>query len=170
MLSSMSEPNKGVTSRDRLAPLPESSVILRRVPLPLAGNDRYPWRLLSVLVALAACRGATATVEQLHTLVWALRDERNAEALMSAWNRNAPEMSAFRGYEPDLIGTLRVAQADGLIHQASNGRQQLTGAGDMLLSAFRESGGSLGVQETIIVSLSPISAAAMWRRLGGKTK
>jgi hypothetical protein len=165
----MSELLPGAASHPRLVPPPQHSINLSRVPLPLAGNDRYQWRLLSVLVALAVCRGTTATVEQLHTLVWALRDERNAEVLTSAWNRNASGGSPLRGYEPDLIGTLRVAQADGLINQASNGRQQLTQAGIRLLSAFREAEGSLGTQEAMIASLSPISTAAMWRRLGGTT-
>lgn len=164
----MSEPLHVAASR--LVQPPQRSINLSRVPLPLAGNDRHQWRLLSILVALAACHATAATVEQLHTLVWAIKDERNAEVFVSAWNRNASGASPLRGYEPDLIGTLRVAQADGLISQASSGRQQLTEAGVTLLSAFREAGGTLGTQETMIASLSPISTAAMWRRLGGTTR
>lgn len=158
--------DKADWSRDART-FPERSINLRRVPLPLAGNDRYPWRMLSTLTALEACRGAAASVEQLHTLVWALRDERNAVVLLSEWHRQAARTSVFRGYEPDLLGTLRVAHSDGLVTQSSTGRQQLTDAGRSLLAEFRESGGSLGRQEDLISTLSPIAAAAMWRRLGG---
>lgn len=158
-------PNSAISST-RNSPLPETSINLRRVPQPLAGNDRYPWRLMSILVALRACRGNSATVEQLHTLVWALRDEINAEIFTSEWNRSGSKAAPFRGYEPDLLGTLRLAHTDGLVLQASSGRQHLTEAGDALLSAFRETGGSLGEQETAIYNLSPISATVMWRRLG----
>lgn len=146
------------------------SVSLRRVPLPLPGVDRFLWRILSVLAALTACRGSAASVEQLHTLVWALRSEENARTLESAWNGQAAGVSAFRGYEPDLMASLRVAQADGLIRQAGTGRQELTDSGRAVLTAFNEAGGTLGPQQEILYSLSPITAAGMWRSLGGATR
>jgi hypothetical protein len=144
---------------------PSSPVRLRRVPLPLNGNERYQWRLTSVLVALAACRGKSSTVEQLHTLVWAINDPINAERFESAWH-GAGTSRGVRGYVTGLLDTLRVAQVEGLVEQAANGRQKLSPRGVEVVDAFRDSGGSLGKGDIAITSLAPISSADMWRRLG----
>ena len=65
-------------------------VRLRRVALPLEGSERFQWRLAAVLVALSACRGKSATVEQLHTLVWAINDPANASAPVSYTHLTLP--------------------------------------------------------------------------------
>lgn len=144
---------------------PSSPVRLRRVPLPLNGNERYQWRLISVLVALAACRGKSATVEQLHTLVWAINDPVNAERFESAWH-GATKSRGVRGYVTGLLDTLRVAQVEELVEQAANGRQKLSQRGVEVVRAFREGEGSLGRGDNLITSLAPINSADMWRRLG----
>lgn len=146
----------------------EHPVTLRRVPLPLAGSFRYQWRLSAVLVSLAACRGGAASIEQLHTLVWALRDEESAVQLRDVWNQTATSSARrLRGYVPGLTQTLLVAQAEGLIEQNATGRQTITVAGRELIEKFREHEGSLGPQEAILLELAPFAAASMWRRLGG---
>ena len=144
---------------------PRHTVHIRQVPLPLPGNARSQWRIMSLLEALSSCRGSAATVEQLHTLVWALQDERNATALAAAWSSTGGTPT-FRGYVPDLLPALRLAQHDGLLTQNRNSRQTLTDRGKELLARFRESGGSLGPQQQTIQGLAPINTAAMWRRLG----
>lgn len=146
----------------------EHPVTLRRVPLPLAGSFRYQWRLTAVLVSLAACRGGAASVEQLHTLVWALRDEASALQLRDVWNQSATSSARrLRGYVPGLTQTLLVAQAEGMVEQNTTGRQTITVAGRELIEKFRENDGSLGPQEAILLELAPFAAASMWRRLGG---
>jgi hypothetical protein len=145
---------------------PTTPVRLRRVPLPLEGTERFQWRLAAVLVALAACRGRSATVDQLHTLVWAINDPSNAESLRVAWDGRTPSRPA-RGYVSGLLQTLRVAQIEGLVQQLANGRQKLTVSGSAFVTEMRVAGLSLGDGDELLTQLSPISSAEMTRRLGG---
>lgn len=141
-------------------------VRLRYAPLPLDGSERFQWRLAAVLLALSACRGRSATVEQLHTLVWALNDPANATALESAWNAtDLPRR--IHGYVSGLLQTLRVAQVEGLVEQAANGRQKLTEAGISFVSTMRSSNVTLGPGDDFLSSIRPITSTEMWRRIGG---
>ena len=101
-------PKTGNNSRDAFdfeeLEVPTAPVRLRRVPLPLNGNERYQWRLMSILIALHACRGKSSTVEQLHSLVWAINDPVNADRFEAAWH-NTP-LTPLRGYVAGLLETL----------------------------------------------------------------
>lgn len=141
------------------------NVRLRFVALPLAGNRRHQWQALMVLSALSRCRGQSATVEQLHTLVWALSDERNATAMVRNWGRTGALL--FRGYVPDLLQLLRIMQVEDLIAQESAGRQKIAPAGAEVLSGFLSSGGSLGPAGQVLDELTSLSTASMSRNLGG---
>jgi hypothetical protein len=144
---------------------PVSPVRVRLVPLPLDGNERYQWRLAAVLLALAACRGRSASVEQLHTLVWVMNDPLNADRFEAAWSRHSGGF-ALRGYVTGLLDTLRVAQVEGLVEQAANGRQKLSDTGTEFVRAFRADGGSLGRGDDVLLAIAPITSTEMWRRLG----
>lgn len=144
---------------------PTTPVRLRRVALPLDGAERFQWRMAAVLVALAACRGRSATVDQLHTLVWAINDPSNATVFREAWEGVTPPRRA-RGYVSGLLQTLRVAQAEGLVEQATNGRQKLTTKGVAFVEEMRSGGVDLGDGDELLTDLSPISSAEMSRRLG----
>ena len=133
--------------------------------MPLSASVRHQWRIAAVLIALQLCRGGQATTEQLHTLVWALRDVEGAQILREVWDGSS-RRSYVRGYVPGLLQTLRVGQIDGVIEQQSTGRQSLTDRGRDLIDRFRESEGTLGRQEAILAELAPFTAAGMWRRLG----
>ncbi|MFE6965660.1 hypothetical protein ACFVAJ_11115 [Agromyces sp. NPDC057679] len=145
---------------------PTSPVRLRRVPLPLEGAERFQWRLAAVLIALHACRGKSATVDQLHTLVWVINDPANADVVRLAWEGRKPSRRA-RGYVSGLMQTLRVAHAEGLVEQMANGRQKLSAAGIALVRKMRQEEISLGAGDELLTQLSPISSADMSRRLGG---
>jgi len=155
----------GVIDLDALE-APTTPVRLRRVPLPLEGSERFQWRLAAVLLALNACRGKSATVDQLHTLVWAINDPANADILRLAWDGPTP-FRRPRGYVSGLLQTLRVAQAEGLVEQLANGRQKLTSAGLALVGEMRNEQFSLGAGDELLSQLTPISSADMARRLGG---
>lgn len=153
---------------DDLAPLSEP-VHLRRVPLPLTSTFRYQWRLLMVLLSLQASRTGTASIEQLHTLVWAMSDPRNAERLGLVWNRtSSTNAQRLRGYVPGLIDTLRVAHAEDLVTQTSSGREQLSAAGANFLNSYSSAGGQVRPHQQMVIDLGPFTAAGMWRRLGGE--
>lgn len=146
----------------------DAPVKVRRVPLPLSGNARYQWRIATVLRALSFCRGKSATLEQLHTLVWALADDQNAAVLEEIWESPKDSRRPFRGYVPRLLETLRVLGVEGLVEQAANGRQKLTEAGAELLASIEGDGIALGEGERFLAQLAPISATELWRRLGEK--
>lgn len=144
---------------------PTATARLRYVPLPLAGAQRYQWKALLVLAALARCRGNSATVPQLHTLVWAISDERNGERFARAWASSGHQQ--FRGYTPDLLQILRVTQAEGLVEQQNSGRQKLTPTGRSILDLLAKEAGSSAIPGTILNSYSPVTTLAMNRFLGG---
>lgn len=146
---------------------PLSPVKLSRVPLPLEGSERFQWRLAAVLISLSRCRGKAASVEQLHTLVWAVNDPSNAETLRVAWEGGGASARP-RGYVVGLLQTLRVAHVEGLVEQRGNGRQRLTDAGSDFVSAMANEGVDLGAGQSLLTEIAPISSAEMDRRLGGR--
>lgn len=145
---------------------PTAAVRLRRVALPLQGAERFQWRLAAVVVALSACRAKSASVDQLHTLVWAINDPSNAEILRAAWEGRTPSRRP-RGYVSGLLQTLRIAQAEGLVEQQANGRQTLTAAGIQFVAEVRAAEVDLGEGQEFLLSIAPISSAEMDRKLGG---
>lgn len=144
---------------------PTRNILLRYVPLPLPGNRRHQWKTLLVLAALQKCRGSAATLQQLHTLVWALADTSNCERFIQAWQRQGgPNL---RGYVPELVDTLRIMQVESLVQQEKSGRQKLTPLGLEILRSFKEQEGSIGDPDVLLTELGLFSATEMARRLGG---
>lgn len=146
--------------------LPLGNMALSPSPLPLAARDRAQWRVAALLLCIAACRGQSATVEQLHVLSWALRDDRNMAQLLDRWSE--PEgPTALRAWDPLLDDTLRLARAQALVTQASSGRVALSEEGETLVRAIRESeGGILLEEQRSMARLGMISESGMWARLG----
>jgi hypothetical protein len=145
---------------------PIDALELAAVPLPLPGRDRISWRITAILLCLAACRGRSATVEQLHVLSWAVRDEHNADALLAAWEQRPGAARPLRAWDPDLDDTLKLARASALITQRSNGRQELSESGEMVVTAVRYSSGVMGQERGLLASLGRVTASGMWERLG----
>jgi len=144
---------------------PLTPVASRRTPLPLAGRERTGWRLAALLLILRACRGRSATLEQLHVLMWYLRDDANATTLLAAWNGPDSAQRSLRAFDPLLDDTLSLARASGLVEQQQTGRQALSAPGGVLADALR-SEGLMDVEQRLLVQLGSISESGMWRRLG----
>lgn len=144
----------------------EPPVALRKSPLPLSGDQRFATRLAALVVALDLCRARSATVEQLHILVWALVEPDRAKILSDAWVHASLSPMGFRTYTPGLLEIVRVAQAGGLVEQGNNGRQKLTESGTKLARAIAESPTGLAGSRQALSFMAPISTADMWRRLG----
>ena len=144
---------------------PLTPVASRRTPLPLAGRERTGWRLAALVLILRACRGRSATVEQLHVLMWYLRDDANAATLLAVWNGPASAQRSLRAFDPLLDDILSLARASGLVEQQQSGRQALSAAGGTLADAFR-SEGLMEVEQRLLVQLGNISESGMWQRLG----
>lgn len=147
-------------------PFPSGALGLASVPLPLPGRERIAWRITSVLLCLAACHQRSASVEQLHVLSWAVRDEHNAEALIAAWEHRAGAARLLRAWDPGLDDTLKLAGASGLITQRANGRQELSESGARVVMALRELGGAMDSERRLLASLGRLTESGMWERLG----
>lgn len=150
-------------------PPPVGPLTVAAVPLPLAGRDRVAWRILAVLLCLDACRARSATVEQLHVLSWAIRDKRNANALLAAWEGHAGADRLLRAWDPGLDDTLRLARASGLIRQRPNGRQELSESGATVIAAVRATGAAMHWERRLLDSLGRLTESGMWERLGRKS-
>jgi hypothetical protein len=160
----MTEPIQPELSRAE-RPSPLTPVASRRTPLPLAGRERTGWRLSALLLILRACRGRSATVEQLHILMWYLRDEANANAMLAIWNRPDSAQRSFRAFDPSLDEVLSLARASGWVAQQPSGRQALSAAGATLADTLR-SAGLMEAEQQFLVQLGGISESRMWQRLG----
>jgi hypothetical protein len=148
---------------DRATPL--TPVASRHTPLPLAGRERTGWRLAALVLILRACRGRSATLEQLHVLMWYLRDGANAATLLAVWNGPDTAQRSLRAFDPLLDDILSLARASGLVEQQRSGRQALSVAGGRLADTLR-SEGLMEVEQRLLVQLGNISESGMWQRLG----
>lgn len=160
----MNDPDQPQMLRaDRLPPL--TPVASRRTALPLAGRERTGWRLAALILVLRACRGRSATLEQLHVLMWYLRDDANASTLLAVWNGPNSARRTLRAFDPLLDDILSLARASGLVQQQPSGRQVLSAAGGTLADALR-SEGLMEAEQQLLVQLGNISESGMWQRLG----
>lgn len=147
---------------------PSGPLTIASVPLPLPGRDRIAWRVAALLLCLNACRGQSATVEQLHVLSWAVRDPHNAEALLDAWEGHRGTVRPLRAWDPSLDDTLRLTRASGLITQRTNGRQELSELGARVVAAVRENA-AMESERRLLASLGRVTESGMWERLGRRS-
>jgi hypothetical protein len=87
-------------------------------PVAVPGDLRPLWRLATICLILKNCRGAAATLKQLHVLSWALRDGDSREAFLLALGDAAPVRPIVR-IEPSLNRALDFAIAERLIVRSS---------------------------------------------------
>jgi hypothetical protein len=150
-----------------LAPL--APVASRQTAVPLAGRERIAWRLAALTLILRSCHGRSATIEQLHVLMWSLRDAGNTETLQRAWN-DATGRTAFRAYDPLLDDTLSLARAVGLVEQLKTGRIKLSELGARVANRIRDEVGLMDDERRALADLGNISESNMWKRLGTPDK
>jgi len=123
--SHMNDPDQPQMLRaDRLPPL--TPVASRRTALPLAVRERTGWRLAALILVLRACRGRSATLEQLHVLMWYLRDDANASTLLAVWNGPNSARRTLRAFDPLLDDILSLARASGLVQPGSTAEMATT--------------------------------------------
>lgn len=145
---------------------PGGPLTVATVPLPLPGRDRVVWRVASLLLCLDACRGSSATVEQLHVLSWAVRDKHNADALLAVWEGRAGAIRPLRVWNPSLEDTLKLARASELITQRPNGRQALSDSGARVVAAVKATRAAMASERRLLGRLGRLTESAMWERLG----
>jgi hypothetical protein len=147
-------------------PAPLTPVASRSTALPLPGRDRATWRLAAICLILRSCRGRSTTIEQLHVLMWALRDEANAAIVRELWDDSRAHR-ALRAFDPLLDDTLALARASGLIQQRPNGRHVLSEVGGRLADSIRDTEGLMEEEQRLLAHLGGnITERGMWQRLG----
>jgi hypothetical protein len=162
-------PHRSGRGRTRL-PILTGGIIAEDRALPLAGRDRAAWRVISVLLCLASCRGRSATVEQLHVLSWAIRDEENGRVLASVWNQEDGAPRLLRAWDPKLEDTLHLARAAELVEQKNTGRYVLTTAGTRVVRALRSAQPDvLSKEQQFLAVLGSLTESGMWDRLGRRS-
>ncbi|WP_139210098.1 hypothetical protein [Microlunatus flavus] len=159
-----------MSSDGRVRPTePLTPVASRQTAVPLEGRERIAWRLAALTLVLRSCRGRSATLEQLHVLLWALRDHRNAQVLQQRWE-HPDNQNVLRAYDPRLDDTLSLAKAVGLVGQLGTGRIVLSELGGRVADRVRGEEGLMEDERQTLAALGSISEAAMWRRLGTPEK
>lgn len=87
---------------------------LERRPQTLAADLRSGWRLPVLLLILARCRGNSASLQQLHVLMWAARSTVSQRTFLSALRRESRPSHAIVRFEPSVIRALDLAVGEGL--------------------------------------------------------
>lgn len=151
--------------RSRRDSAPATPVASRTTALPLAGRDRTVWRLAALALILSKCRARTASLEQLHVLMWSLRDLRNAEVFRSTWHSGDVSSRILRAFDSLLDDTLMVARATGIVSQNTNGKQVLTEVGSRFVRKIQTEG-LLEAETRLLSDLGSINESGMWARLG----
>ena len=146
------------------------NIYARDVALPLQGRDRAAWRVASLLVCLAACRGGSASLEQLHVLTWAVREPGNGRELRAVWEGADGAPPVLRAWNSTLEDTVRLAEAAGLTEMTPTGRVTITAEGREVVRALRnDAARPLEQEQQFLASLGSISERGMWRHLGQRS-
>ncbi|BCK68942.1 hypothetical protein Srufu_028950 [Streptomyces libani subsp. rufus] len=145
--------------------IPRSPVWAARVPLPVPVRRKASWRVTLVVIALGSCRAKSASIEQLHTLVWALQDKSSMAEFTAAWEGEA-SLIPLRKYVPTLEDTLSLCRAEDLALESTQGRYKLTGKGSEYLRLINSDLEILGAERSFLTRIRPISGTQMWHRLG----
>jgi hypothetical protein len=129
------------------SPFLQASYSLTPRPQPIPGNMRRARRVALLLLATDHCRQATASLEQLHVLNWALRTSDARIALLDFLRGHVrPEIALLR-YDPVLPRILAYAESARLLErlrgadarsraQPPQVRYRLTDAGRAHLAAL----------------------------------
>jgi len=99
-----------------------------------------------------------------------VRDERNADALIAAWEQRPGAARPLRAWDPGLDDTLKLARASGLITQRSNGRQELSESGARVVAAVQGNRDAMSREQRVLTSLGRLTESGMWGRLGRRPR
>lgn len=126
--------------------------------------DRDEWRLAALSLTLNACRGSSATYEQLHVLIAALREPEIANKVVDAWH--GARHGNVRAYTHGLGRTVALSAASGLV-VVQGERIRLTDRGRNLVESVVALGEeAMASERQFLDQLRPISSSGMWEKLG----
>lgn len=135
-------------------------------PKPVLGSLRPVWRIPTLLMLIRKCRGAKASLEQLHVLNWAMRDERSQHVFLAFLSGEATPDEAVVRYEPALNRALDLALGQKLVAWTDAKRLTLTEKGRDLLTSIDAQDDLLSEQKAFLERIaSPVSQALVQRLL-----
>ena len=133
----------------------EASIVLTPRNQPIPGQFRTVRRLALTSLLLNACRGAQATLPQLHVLNWAVRTPESRQAFLAFINGKVPPDEAVVRFDPTLHRAIQYAVEERIVSDRASvqemldGKQEskprqyrivLTNKGKMLAEAVEEAG------------------------------
>ena len=160
-----------LTPSHELAELFDVPFTFTERPRPVPGSLRPGWRIPAILLLVRKCRGARATLEQLHVLNWAIRDARGREAFLSFWRGEVEPDESLVRYEPALNRAIDLAVGVRLLIWNDAKRLVLTEQGRQLLVGIDADADLLADEKMFLAALaSPISQVAIETLLKGSRK
>jgi len=136
-------------------------------PSPVLPRHRIAWGISLVVLMLTLCsRGKKASLQKLHVLNWAVRNEYNRTTFREFLTGSESPGAMLVRYEPSLNRAIDFAAGEGLLEILDTGSIQLTSAGNEFatelisqkevlnaeIEFFREL--HLGVTEQIVKNLT----------------
>lgn len=100
-------------------------------PAPVLPRHRMAWGLSLVVLILALCsRGRRASLQKLHVLNWAVRNEPNRNTFRTFLDGSSEPGAMLIRYEPSLNRAVDFAAGEGLVEILQSGSIQLTSQGE----------------------------------------
>jgi hypothetical protein len=131
-------------------------------PQPLLGTLRPEWRIPTILLLIRKCRGAIASLEQLHVLNWAIRDADSRETFLAFRAGEIEPDQAIVRYEPALNRAIDLALGLRLLTWTDAKRLALTKAGLALLARVDEDAEVLHTEKSFLDELgAPITQTSV---------
>jgi hypothetical protein len=151
----------------------DAPVRFHRQARPLPAEQRVAYRLATLALTLSRFRGATASVEYLHLLGWAIRTRRSRSMLQAWWSGRRMADTVTERLDPNLPVTLNLARVHDLVRLTGTGTQRrrvaLTQQGAALAARVEEDTTLLRTEKAFLAGLEPLNDARIARVLGGIT-
>ena len=140
---------------DTLEPLLRTSVSFSTRPNPIPGDLRPLWRIALLLAAFRACRGESATPQQLHALDWGARNESAGEALLAFLDGTSGGhlYQPIVRIDPAVTRAINFGIASGLMERDGAIRLHATTPGKQFLQEIEDSGDILVRERNFLSSL-----------------
>lgn len=101
---------------------------------PLPSDLRPAWRIAVLLLLLENCRGAQATLKQLHVLNWAIKDRGAQQAFLEFIRGEVLPSQVIVRYDPSLNRAIDFSLAEGLVLQNRDETGNATASGSHRLA------------------------------------
>ena len=146
--------------------IPLTPVEVTAAALPVPVQKKAAWRLTLIVLILGSCHGKSATIEQLHALLWAITDEKNRNIFLSTWFSRETASAPLRRFSPELEDTLTLGRAERLLEEKTNSRHTLTARGKEYLRLLNSDDHLMSDEKVFLTQIRPITTTRMWNNLG----